>query len=333
MVPRPAGSRPEDPRPAGPPDISVIITTKNEERHIADCLLSVTEQDYPQEHIEIIVVDNHSTDRTVAIAGEYTEHVHTCGPERSAQRNYGVEHAVGKYVLYLDADMILSTGVISECVERCEREHFIALYIPEVIISRVEEVSRFYGASRVEGVSRRVGTGFWIAVRNFERSFYNATCIDGVRFVSRAQFRENGGFDLTLFGGEDWDFDRRLTGRGSFSIITSPLYHNEGSFALLRYLRKKAYYATSLETYIAKWGKDDPVIRKQLGIPYRFFGVFIERGKWKHLLAHPVLAAGMYLLRVLVGLVYIQRTFKRSFVQRTSLKNSNPAKPSAASKG
>ncbi len=270
------------------PDISVIITTKNEERHIAQCLQSVKEQEYPQEHIEIIVVDNHSTDRTVAIAGEYTEHVHICGPERSAQRNYGVEHAIGKYVLYLDADMTLSPGVISECVEECEREHFIALYIPEVII----------------------GTGFWIAVRNFERSFYNATCIDGVRFVSRSQFRENGGFDLTLFGGEDWDFDRRLADRGPFGIITAPLYHNEGSFAPLRYLRKKAYYAPSIGAYIFKWGKDDPVIRKQLGISYRYFGVFTERGKWKRLLAHPVLAAGMYLLRVLVGLVYIQRTFR-----------------------
>jgi glycosyltransferase involved in cell wall biosynthesis len=46
------------------PKVSVIITTKNEERHIANCLESIKTQTYPCEKIEIIVVDNNSTDRT-----------------------------------------------------------------------------------------------------------------------------------------------------------------------------------------------------------------------------------------------------------------------------
>jgi len=44
--------------------VSVIITTKNEEKNIADCLESIKAQIYPQDKIEIIVVDNNYTDRT-----------------------------------------------------------------------------------------------------------------------------------------------------------------------------------------------------------------------------------------------------------------------------
>lgn len=49
--------------------LSVIIITKNEERNIRKCLESVRFAD------EIIVLDSGSTDKTVAIAKEYTEHV------------------------------------------------------------------------------------------------------------------------------------------------------------------------------------------------------------------------------------------------------------------
>ncbi|MDD5606665.1 MAG: glycosyltransferase family 2 protein, partial [Candidatus Pacebacteria bacterium] len=54
-----------------------------------------------------------------------------------------------------------------------------------------------------------------------------------------------------------------------------------------------------------KWGKDDPDIEKQFGLWYRYFWVFLEDGKLKKLLAHPVLTGGMYFLRVMVGINYI----------------------------
>lgn len=91
--------------------VSVIITTKNEEEHIGNCLESIRKQDYLQEKIEIIVVDNNSTDRTKEIARTFTDKIFNYGPERSAQRNFGVRESKGKYILYLDADMVLSEDV------------------------------------------------------------------------------------------------------------------------------------------------------------------------------------------------------------------------------
>ncbi|MCD6094020.1 MAG: glycosyltransferase [Candidatus Omnitrophica bacterium] len=271
--------------------VSVVITTRNEEKNIENCLESIRNQTFnsqfpiPTSHslIEIIVVDNNSTDRTKEIAARYTEKVYNFGPERSAQRNFGVEKASGKYILYLDADMRLSERVIEECVSKCENEGCIALYIPEKII----------------------GNGFWIMVRDFERSFYTGTCIDAIRFIRRDKFLELGGFDENLTGPEDWDFDRRIRDNGKVSSIDSPIYHNEGEFNLKKYLKKKAYYSRSFDKYIDKYSKDDKIIRKQLGFWYRYFGVFMEDGKWRKLIARPVLTLGMYWLRFMVGVRYL----------------------------
>jgi len=268
--------------------VSVVITTRNEEGAIGSCLQSLMQQSYPKESLEVLVVDNGSADATKEIARRLGVAVYDKGPERSAQRNFGAAKAGGTYILYLDADMALSEGVIEECVNRCASEGLAGLYIPE----------------------RIRGAGFWSRVRDFERSFYDATCIDCVRFVRRDAFLELGGFDERLTGPEDWDFDRRLRQRDKVGIIRAVLYHDEGSFELKRYLRKKEYYAQSFDAYVEKWGRSDPEIRKQLGAGYRYFGVFFEKGKWVKLIRHPVLAAGMYFLRAAVGLAYVLRCKK-----------------------
>ena len=263
--------------------VSIVISTKNEERHIGACLDSIAAQDFPKDNLEVLVIDNNSNDRTKEIARKYGARVYNYGPERSSQRNFGVAKAVGKYILYLDADMQLSKNVILDCLKKCEDDRIIALYIPERII----------------------GTGFWIKVRDFERSFYNATCIDAVRFIKRDAFLNIGGFDESLVGAEDWDFDRRIHLAGKTDIIASILYHDEGIFSLKRYLKKKSYYIDAFAPYITKWGRDDATIRKQLGIWYRYFWLFIRDGQWKKLLCHPILAGGIFFLRICVGFIYI----------------------------
>lgn len=273
------------------PVVSVIIATKNEERNIEKCLKSVVSQDFPAEKIEIIVVDNNSADRTVEIVEKMKSGLAPLnlktfngGPERSAQRNFGAARAVGKYILYLDADMALSRNLIGECTRKMEADAELAgLYIPEKISGR----------------------GFWGKVRDFERSFYDGTAIDAVRFIKRDKFLEAGGFDEKLYAAEDWDLDKRLKKIGKFDIIKNPLFHSESEFSLKKYLAKKKYYSKNFNSYISKWGKNDPDIKKQFGFYYRYFGVFTENRKWKRLVCHPVLAGGMYILRILVGIRYI----------------------------
>jgi len=268
------------------PLVSVIVTTKNEEKNIGACLESVRKQSYPQDSIEVIVVDNGSSDKTKEIALEYTDKVFDKGPERSAQRNFGVEKSQGEYVIYLDADMIMSEGVIADCVGRIgQDDKVVALHVLEIVM----------------------GERFFSRVRRFERSFYDGTVIDGVRFIKKSAFLQVGGFDETLTGPEDWDLDKKLKKIGEIALVKTPIYHNEAEFDLMKYLSKKGYYGEKFDEYIGKWGKNDPDIKKQFGLSYRFFGVFIENGKWKKLIAHPCLAFGMYFLRGMVGFNFLLR--------------------------
>ncbi len=264
--------------------VSIIITTKNEQQNIRDCLISIKNQAFPKSKIEIIVVDNYSIDGTKNIVQNLkglTVNFLSHGPERSAQRNFGVNKSQGKYILYLDADMRLSPGVINECVKKIKT--YVALYIPEIII----------------------GNNLWSKVRNFERSFYQGTPIDAVRFIRSDIFLKTGGFDEKLTGPEDWDLDKRIREMGKVGMINSPLYHQESDLTLLDLLNKKSYYAADIKKYINKWGVGDADIKKQLGFVYRYWTVFTEGEKWKKLVFHPVLAVEMYLVKFLTGIILL----------------------------
>ncbi len=269
--------------------VSVIIPTKNEEKNIKNCLDSIRHQSFPAGEIEVIIADDGSTDKTKEIARNYTDNVFDKDPgrsERSAQRNFGAQKALGKYIFYLDADMTLSPDVISECVSTLEKNNeIVALYVPEIIR----------------------GDNFWNKVRRFERSFYDGTVIDAARFMRRDIFMKIGGFDETLTGPEDWDLDKKIRKIEKINLIKNPLYHQESQFSVKNYLKKKAYYSQDFAIYSKKWGKKDSDIQKQLGFYYRFWGVFTENGKWKKLLSHPILTTEMYFLRFLVGVNYITR--------------------------
>lgn len=270
-------------------DVSVVIISLNEEENIARCIESVQRQTFPADRMEILLVDcspipdGAADSPTMAIARQYIDAVHHSGKGFSIQKNYGAHHSSGKYILNLDGDMTVSETLVQECFDICEAEPFAALYIPEVV----------------------VGEGSWIKARNFERSFYDHTCINGVRFIRREAFDAIGGFDEAVVIAEDWDFDRRINEAGPTKMVTSPLYHNEGHLKISSFMKGKAYYSKNLKPYIEKWGVDDPIVKKQLGIPYRYFGVYTENGKWKKLLCHPILTARMYFIKGMTGLQYL----------------------------
>ncbi len=89
--------------------LSVLVITLNEEEDIGDCLESVKWAD------EIVVVDSGSTDRTVAIARQYTDRViDRPWSGYTAQRNFAIDSATYDWVLCLDADERLSAPLIAE---------------------------------------------------------------------------------------------------------------------------------------------------------------------------------------------------------------------------
>ena len=263
------------------PVLSVVVPTKNEEANIAACLDAFAPF---RDEVELVVVDNESPDRTRAIAAEHGARVLVKGPERCAQRNCGWRMAHGDFAMFVDADMIVGRETVREILGCCAAPDAPdAMYVPET----------------------RVGGGLRVKARNFERGFYNGTCIDGLRVVRRSLLERVGGYDEALVACEDWDLDRRLLAAGATTATTrGGLLHNEARQSLKALLGKKAYYSASVAAYRRKWG-DDAICRRQFGLWYRYVGVFVENGKWRRLLRHPILAIVMYVERIAVGFTYL----------------------------
>ncbi len=105
--------------------MSVIIPALNAENYIQACLKSVSEQSY--ENIQIIVVDDGSTDDTYQMVKNYAEKdsrivslLKGNGGVSSA-RNMGLSRADGKYIAFLDADDIMEPNTIDVLVTEIEK--------------------------------------------------------------------------------------------------------------------------------------------------------------------------------------------------------------------
>lgn len=87
------------------PKVSLIIPTFNEEKNISCCLSSIFRQNYPVSKLEVIVVDDKSTDRTKEIVKQYPVIFLTSGKRHGEiSKMIGFKRATGEYAMYLDAD-------------------------------------------------------------------------------------------------------------------------------------------------------------------------------------------------------------------------------------
>lgn len=254
--------------------VSVIVPTYNSANYLEGCLKSIKEQSY--EGIELIVVDNNSKDDTKKIAKEYTEQVYNSGPERSAQRNFGVKHSQGNYVLIIDSDMELSKHVISACVKAISTNQRIkALIIPE----------------------ESFGEGFWSQCKKLERSFYSGIdWQEAARFFDKKIYEELGGYDEEQTGSEDYDLPSRLEykyGKESIARIKALIYHNEQKLSLIRVCKKKLYYAETLRAYVNK-DSNKSRFSKQSSVLRRYWVFFSRPIK---LFRNPIIGGGMLFMK------------------------------------
>ncbi len=109
------------------PLVSIIIPTYNNEARIARTLENVISQDYP--NIEIIVVNDVSTDATASIArhvlsswgGSYKVIDRSVNGGQASSRNTGLDAAGGKYVIFFDHDDLAEPNYVSRLCDEAER--------------------------------------------------------------------------------------------------------------------------------------------------------------------------------------------------------------------
>jgi len=107
------------------PLVSVLMTAYNREKYIAQAIESVLNQKFSD--FELIVVDDHSSDRTAELAQRYTGdprvrvHVNEKNLGDYPNRNHAAGYARGRYLKYLDADDIMYPHCLRTMVQNMER--------------------------------------------------------------------------------------------------------------------------------------------------------------------------------------------------------------------
>jgi len=185
------------------PLVSVIITTKNEEKHIESCLRSIKNQTYP--NIEIIVSDSCSSDDTVNIAKKYADKVVVKKTNISEGKNFGAKYAKGKYFVFLDADVILEKKWIRNALKRLHSKNVA------MVIGRFNFLENTLRTRIYEWVWKLfLFTCYKIGIPHTQIG-----CTLGVK---RSKFFDVNGFRNDLIIAEDIDFARRIKKMGDIVI-------------------------------------------------------------------------------------------------------------------
>jgi glycosyltransferase involved in cell wall biosynthesis len=186
--------------------VSVVIPAYNRARYVAQAVQSALDQAADNLAVEVIVVDDGSTDDTRDVVmglGERVCYVWQRNQREGVARNRGVVEAHGEYLAYLDSDDYWLPGKLAADVRRLE-----ALDAPALVYSRAENVDQDGRSLGVRQLAVHEGDVFWDLARE---SF---TPMSSVAARTDA-FRACGGFveDPDLSGTADWELWLRLAAR------------------------------------------------------------------------------------------------------------------------
>jgi biofilm PGA synthesis N-glycosyltransferase PgaC len=189
------------------PLVTIGVCVRNAASTIREAIESIIAQDYPHELMEVIFVDDGSKDETLSIVKRYAAKMdmrvkifHHEWRGLGYSRNIVVKNASGKYIIWVDGDMLLSKDFVKKLVRFMEKNPRVAiakgahglLYTKSLVAFLENILFMIYDFEEKDGVLRRLpGTG---------SSIYRLETTKKV-----------GGFDCNLQGvGEDQDIAYRI---------------------------------------------------------------------------------------------------------------------------
>ena len=227
------------------PLVSVIIPAYNKSQLTVKTVDSVLAQTY--RNIEIIVVDDGSTDDTGLLLGAFTDkikYVYKKNGGACSARNLGLRQAGGAYISFLDCDDLYEPQKIQRCVEYLEKNgRFGFVHTAAYFIDEKDQVIGTYDHPK----SQRTGlVASELIMGNF---ICNSTAVIRKRCLDKV-----GGFDETIFPPADWDLWLRLSERFEVGYLDQPLtkYRVTDNYTF-RYLeRSKADEQKVVEKFFAR---------------------------------------------------------------------------------
>lgn len=215
------------------PEVTLIVPARNEALHLGPCLRAASRIVGRSGLVEIIVVDDGSSDGTRQIAGDYgVTVVHGTGKGAGAARNLGVAHARTDWIWFVDADCVPEGDAL---------EHLV----PHLADPNVAAVGGTYGNMHPESLLPSL-IQQEIAARH-ARMKTEVSFLAGFNVVYRRDvLREVGGFDEALKKGQDAELAYRVRQLGHllhFEPRSIVRHHHELSLrAYLRVQRDQGFY-------------------------------------------------------------------------------------------
>lgn len=244
------------------PTVSVVVPVYNDPDGIRDTLSALTEQTYPADRLEILAVDNGSTDRTRDVIREFSSAhgaVSLVVEDRIqgsyAARNAGIDAAEGAVIAFVDADMYMDDDWLATAVEALDDAPYLGCAVELVVDGEATLAARF-DATTAFPVEAYV-----------ERQNYAPTCC---LLVRRTVVDDVGPFDARLVSGGDSEFGHRVADAG-YEQAYAPdacLYHpvrDSLAALLLKEIRVGKGLCQRQEYYPERYGRP--------GIPPRPSGI------------------------------------------------------------
>jgi glycosyltransferase involved in cell wall biosynthesis len=212
------------------PDVTLVVPTLNSAPTLKKCLESAGQLSYPKEKSELVVVDGGSRDNTIEIAMSCGAKVLVRpGTSRGAACNEGVHQTSGRIVAFTDADAIVLPDWLSKIVAEMEADPMLdAIGGPDLGLE--DDSSVAMAASTMDLFRRRRDAYGWKAVDK----------IKGVNSAYRKDaFVELGGFDDSLFYGEESELHARMVAGGkkikySSDVLVYHRRHEQSVASLVR---------------------------------------------------------------------------------------------------
>ena len=193
------------------PLVSVVVIAHNEEKRILSCLWSLSENicDFP---IEIIVINNNSTDRT-------TEALNLCGvkwfdePKKGPghARQCGLDHAKGKYYLCIDADTLYPPHYIQTMVDKLRKPGVACVFSLWSFMS--DKNHSKFGLFFYELLR-----DIYLLLQSIKRP---ELCVRGMVFGFNTEMGRKIGFRTDIIRGEDGSLAYALKEYGKLVFITN----------------------------------------------------------------------------------------------------------------
>lgn len=197
--------------------VTVIIPAYNAESTICETIQSVLTQDYPAEQVEIIVIDDGSTDGTNSVVekfGDKVIHIKQKNAGVSAARNNAATLARGKWLAFIDSDDIWTNNKLS-------------LQISSIGDCLWSHTDSYYFGYKQTGETKRSDYTKQYDGNVFDKLILDNFITTSTVIVDREIFLKVGGFDENMKALEDWKLWLEL------SLLT-PLHYCASSLAHYR---------------------------------------------------------------------------------------------------